>query len=263
MKPILKWAGSKKKLLPEIIKRIPKEFSTYVEPFFGSGAVFFALRPSRAFLSDYNGELISFYKTLRDFSKELIEELRTYENTKEYFDHIRSLDRDLSYKGLSDIKKAARFLYLNKTCFNGLYRVNSKGHFNVPFGKYINPSILNEPLLEEVSTFLGSSYYIFNQRDFRSALKDIPKDSFVYLDPPYDGTFTEYTKKSFGKKDQEDLRDCCIELDRQGIKFLLSNSNTEFIKELYKDFIIEEIKTTYAINHNKEASEVLIRNYEI
>lgn len=122
---------------------------------------------------------------------------------------------------------------------------------------------MNEPLLEEVSTFLGSSYYIFNQQDFRSALKDIPKDSFVYLDPPYDGTFTEYTKKSFGKKDQEDLRDCCIELDRQGIKFLLSNSNTEFIKELYKDFIIEEIKTTYAINHNKEASEVLIRNYEI
>lgn len=269
--PFLKWVGGKRQLMSEIEPLIPSKISTYYEPFIGGGAVFLNQQPKKAVINDYNTELINVYKVVRDNVEELIEDLATHQNQSDYFYNIRAQDRQEGFEKLSDLKRASRVIYLNKTCFNGLYRVNSSGEFNTPFGRYKSPNIVNETVLRAVSSYLNNNDIQLLSGDFEEALKGIRKGAFVYLDPPYDpvsksSNFTGYIEGGFGSDQQERLRDICIKLNDKGVNFLLSNSATPFIKDLYEGFEIIEVDAKRYINSvaNKRGSvaEVLVRNYE-
>ena len=207
--PLLKWVGGKRQLLADIIPLINKKCSTYVEPFVGGGAVFFELQPKKAIINDYNEELINVYKVVREFPEELIALLEEHNigNNEEYFYKLRALDRNSSYSEMSDIQKAARIIYLNKTCYNGLYRVNSAGQFNSPYGRYKNPNIINATTIRAMSKYLQNPQIKIMQGDYREVLKGIRKGSFVYLDPPYmpissSSSFTGYTENGFSYEQQ-------------------------------------------------------------
>ena len=269
--PVLKWAGGKRKLLQDIINHIPDKFSIYYEPFLGGGAVFFSLQPSNAVVNDINDELINVYTAIRDNVEELIEDLKRHKNEKDYFYKIRAKDRDKDeYNKLSSIKKASRIIYLNKTCYNGLFRVNQQGEFNAPFGRYKNPNIVNEKVLRKASDFFNKGNIIFKCGDFEEAVKGIKMDDFVYFDPPYDpvsdsANFTGYDRGGFGKAEQERLKNLCDRLNKKGAKFLLSNSATEYIIDLYKDYNITIVQANRAINSKSDkrgkVNEVLVKNY--
>lgn len=269
--PVVKWVGGKRQLLDEITPLLPKRITTYCEPFLGGGAVFFSIQPSKAIVNDLNGDLITVYETIRDDVDTLIESLKKHENTPEYFYTIRDIDRDKEgYRALPKAEKASRLIYLNKTCFNGLFRVNSSGEFNSPFGHYKNPNIVNEPVLRAVSKYFKTGNIAFFSEDFADTLQKVGKGGFVYLDPPYDpvsdtSSFTGYNKGGFDRNEQIRLKECCDELTRRGVKFMLSNSATEFIKELYKGYEITIVKAKRAINADATKrgaiEEVLIRNY--
>jgi len=270
--PVVKWVGGKRQIIDQIMKRVPKHFSTYYEPFLGGGAVLFELQPTKAVVNDINNELINMYKVIKDNVEELIEDLKKYKNEEDDFYKVREWDRDKEkYNALDPVKKASRIIYLNKTCYNGLFRVNRAGEFNAPFGNYKNPNIVNEITLRAVNNYLNKANITFLCTDFVKALKGIRKGSFVYLDPPYDpisdtASFTGYDKGGFDKDQQVRLKQTCDDLDRKGVKFLLSNSATDFIKDLYKDYKIEVIQAKRAINSKPdkrgEIDEVLVRNYE-
>ncbi len=269
--PVVKWVGGKRQLLDEIIPLLPKRITNYCEPFLGGGAVLFSLQPSKAIVNDLNEDLITVYEVIRDDVEKLIESLRKHQNTSEYFYTIRDLDRNKeTYNLMSKIEKASRLIYLNKTCYNGLFRVNSLGEFNSPFGHYKNPNIVNEPVLRAVSKYFNNCEISFYSEDFEQILSKVAKHSFVYLDPPYDpvsdtANFTGYNKCGFDRKEQIRLKKCCDELTRRGVKFMLSNSATDFIKDLYKDYNITVVKAKRAINSNAskrgEIEEVIITNY--
>ena len=267
--------GGKRQLLPEIKKYAPKKFNTYFEPFVGGGAVLFELQPNQAIVNDINKELINVYSVIQNNVDELIETLSNqneYSNTSECYYRVRELDREpQKYNKLTGIERAARILYLNKTCYNGLYRVNSMGEFNSPFGSYKNPNIVNEVTLKAVSKYFNESNIKFLNGDFEKVLKTAKKGDFVYFDPPYapiskTSNFTGYNENGFGENEQIRLKEVCDSLDKKGVKFLLSNSDCEFIRDLYKDYNIAKIKAKRAINSNGNnrgaISEVLIRNYE-
>lgn len=273
--PVVKWVGGKRQLLPEIKKYIPKKFTTYYEPFMGGGAVLFELQPNKAIVNDVNEELINLYTVIKEFPEELIEELKKhaeFATDSEYFYKIREKDRNIiEYTLMSNVEKAARIHFLNKTCYNGLFRVNKAGEFNAPFGRYKNPDVVNEITIRAVSKYFNEANIEFRNTDFQEVLKGIRKGSFVYFDPPYDpvtdsANFTGYSKGGFDRNEQERLKKVCDELNKKGIKFLLSNSATSYIKDLYKDYTIEVIKAKRAINSNGdlrgEIDEVLVRNYE-
>ncbi|MBI6068931.1 DNA adenine methylase [Clostridium perfringens] len=270
--PVLKWVGGKRQLMSEIEKVLPKTYTTYYEPFIGGGAVLFELQPKKAVINDVNGELINLYNVIKDDVELLIEDLKKHENTPEYFYSIRELDRKKDkYENLSNVEKASRIVYLNKTCFNGLFRVNKAGEFNSPFGKYKNPNIVDEVTLRAVSKYFNKADIKILNGDFEASLKGIRKGAFVYLDPPYDpvsnsANFTGYDKGGFNRDEQIRLKNLCDKLDKKGVKFLLSNSATDFIKDLYKDYNIKIVKAKRAINSNGnargEVDEVLVRNYE-
>ncbi|WP_333860465.1 DNA adenine methylase [Clostridium sp.] len=270
--PVVKWVGGKRQLLPEIKKYIPKRISTYYEPFLGGGAVLFDLQPKKAIVNDINEELINLYRVVKEHAEELIEDLKKYENDSEYFYKIRELDRNEEvFSKLSNIKRASRIHYLNKTCYNGLFRVNMAGQFNSPFGNYKNPNITNEITIRAVSKYLNDANIQFKCGDYEDALKGIRRGSFVYFDPPYDpvsdgSNFTGYAKGGFDRNEQTRLKLLCDKLNLKGVNFLLSNSSTEFILDLYKDYNIEIIKAKRSINSNGdergEVDEVLVRNYE-
>lgn len=270
--PFLKWAGGKRQLLPEIRKYIPAKYGTYFEPFVGAGAVLFDLQPKKAIFNDINSELINTYGIIRDNLEELLEDLKKHKNESEYFYSMRELDRDKErYNELSDVQRASRIIYLNKTCFNGLFRVNSSGQFNVPFGKYKNPKIVDEIVLRAVNHYLSKNNVTMLNGDFKEAVKSAKKGDFVYFDPPYDpvsdtASFTGYALGGFGKKEQEELKLTVDKLTKKGCKVLLSNSATDYIKELYKDYHIEIIPAKRAINSvaskRGEIDEVLVMNYE-
>lgn len=268
--PFVKWVGGKRQLLKYIKPILPESINTYYEPFIGGGALLFDHRPSVAVINDYNKELINTYNVIRGDVEALIADLKTHVYDKDYFYEIRSLDRNSDYSSMSDLKKASRLLYLNKSCFNGLYRVNSKGEFNSPFGSYTNPNIVNEDTLLAVSRYLNNNNVTTRTGDFQEAVFDAQDGDFVYFDPPYDpvsksANFTAYSKLGFSREDQERLRDLCIELTDRGVKFLLSNASTDFINELYSGFTILEVGANRAINSNgakrKKVQEVLVRNY--
>ena len=266
--PIVKWVGGKRQLMFELIKNMPKSYNRYFEPFIGGGALFFELQPENAYISDINDELINLYRVVRDNVYELISDLNKHEVSKEYFLEIRNLDRTDEYKNLSDVQRASRFIYLNRTCFNGLYRVNSQGQFNVPFGNYKNPRIVDENNLLNCSELLKNTE--IKCADFSEILTKVKKGDFVYFDPPYvplneTSSFTSYTKDGFDMDMQFKLRDVCDELDSMGVMFMLSNSDTKFVNELYSNYEIKKVFASRAVNANAEGrgkiTEVLVRNY--
>ena len=268
--PFVKWAGGKRQLLPELIKRVPK-FTTYCEPFVGGGALFFYLQPKKAIINDFNKDLINTYITIQNDVESLIQHLSTYKNDSESYYKIRELDRTPLFHRMSDTEKASRLIYLNKTCYNGLFRVNSMGEFNSPFGSYKSPNIVNEPTLRAIHNYFQNADVTFLSGDFEAAVKGLKKGTFVYLDPPYDpvsasSNFTGYTNLGFGKQEQRRLKEVCDKLNAKGIKFLLSNSATDFILDLYKEYKIEKISAKRVINSNANnrgnVDEVLIRNYD-
>lgn len=271
--PVVKWAGGKRQLLEQITPLLPKRKTMYCEPFVGGGALLFHIQPAKAVINDLNADLMTVYRVIRDDADALVAELGRHENTLEHFLYLRNLDRDRDrYCRLTDVERAARILYLNKTCYNGLYRVNSSGEFNTPFGKYANPNIVNEPVLRAVSRFLRNRPVELCNEDFAAVLERLPKGAFAYLDPPYDpvsGTanFTGYNKGGFGRDEQLRLKACCDDLTRRGIRFLLSNSATDFIRELYRDrrYNIRTVEANRPVNSAPDrrgaVEEVLIRNY--
>ncbi len=264
-RPFLKWAGGKNKLIQQYIPYFPKEFKTYYEPFLGGAAVFFYLNPASATLTDINAELINAYRCVRDNVEELIEILEVHQlrHCKDYYYNIRQC------KGVTNVEKAARLIYLNKTCFNGLYRENSKGEFNVPIGKYKNPKICNPVLLRSVSAALQNAQ--INVRPFEDILNYVnSSDDFVYFDPPYHplsptSNFTAYSRYSFSQDDQIRLKQVFAELAERGVKVMLSNSDCKFIRTLYSDFNINSILAARLINSDimkrGKISEVLITSY--
>lgn len=259
--------------MPLIVERLPKNIKDYkyIEPFIGGGAVLFHLLPKNAIINDFNEELVNVYNIVKNNLNELVTDLKKHENTPEYFYQIRGLDRTKDFKNLSAVQRASRVIYLNKTCFNGLYRVNNAGEFNSPFGRYKNPNIVNEPTLKAVSKFLNTNNIEIKSVNYYEVLKQADEKCFVYLDPPYhpvseNSNFTGYIQGGWDMYNQIDLKTACDELNKKGVKFLLSNSSAKFIKELYKDYKITIVKANRAINSNGadrgEVDEVLVRNYD-
>ncbi|MBW6481766.1 MAG: DNA adenine methylase [Vicingaceae bacterium] len=270
--PFLKWVGGKRQIMSSIVDLLPKDINklNYVEPFIGGGALLFHLQPKKAVINDFNAELINVYKVIKNNLDELIIDLQKHKNEAEYFYKLRSLDRTEEYQKLSNIQRASRIIYLNKTCFNGLYRVNNAGEFNAPFGRYKNPNIVNAPTLKAVNKYLNSNKIDLITGDYADILNNTTKSSFIYLDPPYHpltegSSFTGYVQGGWNIYDQIRLREVCDELDKKGIKFLLSNSSTDFIKDQYSAYEINIVKANRSINSNGEkrgeVEEVLIRNY--
>lgn len=267
--PIVKWVGGKRQLMFELIKNIPKSYNRYFEPFIGGGALFFELQPEQAYISDMNEELINLYSVVRNNVYELIKDLSKHEVSKEYFLEIRNIDRTEQYTELSDVERASRFIYLNRTCFNGMYRVNSQGQFNVPFGHYKNPRIIDKNNLLNCSELLKKTE--IKCADFSEILTKVKKGDLVYFDPPYvplneTSSFTSYTKDGFDINMQFKLRDVCDELDNKGVKFMLSNSDTKLVNELYENYNIKKVFASRQINANADGrgkiTEVLVRNYD-
>lgn len=270
--PVLKWVGGKRQLLNTLTSLLPKKITTYCEPFVGGGAMLFHMQPNIAYVNDINSDLILVYTVIKENVESLITALAEYKNEAEFFYSVRDWDRDKEkYALLSDVERAARIIYLNKTCFNGLYRVNNAGEFNSPFGNYKNPNIINAPVLRAVSSYFNLAKIHFTSVDYTEVLKVIPKGTFVYLDPPYDpisttSNFTGYSKGGFTQDDQIKLRECCDELTKRGIKFMLSNSSTKFIHEQYAAYNITVVQAKRAINSvaskRGDVDEVVVRNYE-
>lgn len=268
-KPFVKWVGGKTQLLPGLAKRVPDDFGRYYEPFVGGGALFFRLQPQRACLTDINPDLVNLYIVIRDKVDELIEDLSQHVYEKAYFYQIRGADRTSEYEKWSDVQRASRFIYLNKTCYNGLYRVNSKGQFNAPFGRYTNPTILNSDNLYACHTALQKA--VIEVSDFYAVRRRIRANDFVYFDPPYaplsaTAKFTSYTKNGFDTEMQYALRDLCRALDKRSVRFMLSNSSAPLILDLYAEFNIEFVYATRSINSNAgkrgKIPEVVVTNYE-
>ncbi|MDL2234024.1 DNA adenine methylase [Ruminococcaceae bacterium OttesenSCG-928-L11] len=277
LKPYLKWAGGKRQLLPQIRLHLPADFAdrTYYEPFVGAGAVLFELHPTRAVINDFNSQLILTYRMIRDEVDALVAALREHQrqNSREYYYTIRQMDREPdAFHALPDVEKAARLIFMNKTCYNGLYRVNSQGLFNVPYGRYRNPAICEEGTLRAVSRYLRDNAVEICNGDFEQAVEGAGEDAFVYFDPPYHSpgntNFTGYQPDGFTEADQRRLRDTAIRLTERGAKCLLSNSDTEFIRELYSApcFHIHTVQAKRAINSNSagrgDVTEVLIQNWQ-
>ena len=276
--PFVKWAGGKTQLLDRLDKLIPKAFDRYFEPFLGGGALFYHLARNRqfiAYLSDINQELINVYEVVKSNVEELIDVLTVYK--KEYYKAPENFYRELrdrfDTENRSSIEKAARLITLNKTCYNGLYRVNSNGRFNVPMGRYKNPIICDSKNLRNASLILGSLESHLYREDYRKILANKTQEGdFVYLDPPYNpmtstANFTGYTGAGFTKNDQECLAKIFKDLDTRGCKILLSNSDTEYVKELYAEYAKNILQVTVRRNINSRASkrlghtELLISNY--
>lgn len=275
LKPFIKWVGGKRQLLDVITSNLPKEFNHYYEPFIGGGAVFFELQHTPSLINDYNTELVNVYETIRDNIDELVEELKIHDakNSKDYYLEVRAWDRTDNYLNRTNVERAARFIYMNKTGFNGLYRVNKKNQFNVPYGKYVNPNIVNEGLLREVSEFLNEDGIRITAGDFEEAVKDAKAGDFIYFDPPYApldvdlNNFVGYTDNGFGYDEQLRLRDLFVELDERGCYVMLSNSSSEIIHELYKDYKETTliVGATRAVNSvatgRGKVDEVIVKNY--
>lgn len=264
--PLVKWVGGKRQLMFELLKNMPESYNRYFEPFIGGGALFFELQPENGYISDMNAELINLYSVVRDNVYELIQDLNKHELTKDYFLKIRNLDRTKKYNTLSNVEKAGRFIYLNRTCFNGMYRVNAQGQFNVPFGNYKNPRIVDADNLINCSKLLKNTEI----KCAEEVLNKVKKGDFVYFDPPYvplseTSSFTSYTKDGFDIDMQFKLREVCDELDSMGVKFMLSNSDTKLVHELYSSYKINKVFASRAINANANGrgkiTEVLVKNY--
>ena len=274
LKPLIKWAGGKRQIMPHLLASLPDHWETYFEPFAGGLALLVELHNagnlSKAVISDTNPELINLYVTVKDYPEELIEALgelgdgnhqNTYYERRDWFNEIRDLDENA-------VKRAALFLYLNRHSYNGLWRVNSSGEFNVPFGKYRNPTLPSAGQIREFSEMLRNVRIMLC--DFREAIQTITPDDFAYFDPPYfpvsrTAAFTDYTRGGFGTSEQVRLMETCRNLEKAGIRFLVSNSFSEKIADLYEGFIIRRIEAKRSINSKSDLrsghSELLISDF--
>ena len=243
-KPFVKWAGGKRSIIDKLINLVPEDFNTYYEPFVGGGAMLYELQPKKAVINDYNTELMNVYECIKDENKfaNMCSELNKHEakHSEDYYYEIRDLDRDKKkFNKLADYKRAARTIYLNKACFNGLYRVNSKNEFNVPSGKKNKVNTYDGPNLGIIHCLLNFSDIKLLSTDFEECVKTAKKGDFIYFDPPYDSdttTFNSYTENGFGKEEQKRLAEVFKDLDKRGCYVMLSNYNTTLIKELNKDY---------------------------
>ncbi|HZY69584.1 MAG TPA: DNA adenine methylase [Thermoplasmata archaeon] len=265
--PFVKWAGGKAQLLRQLDRFFPTEYETYFEPFLGGGAVFFHIRPERAVLADTNPELINAFKVVRDDPRALMAALDSHFLQRTEESHFYRV-REQHPSDLTKVERASRTIFLNKTCFNGLYRVNSQGIFNVPWGGYKNPTLYDrENILAASAALRGKRILV---ADYRKACAGAVAGDFVYLDPPYHplsetSRFTSYTKKEFGSREQRDLSEECKRLDSCSATFMLSNSSTELVRSLYAGFHVETLKAKRAINsvgsRRGAIDELLVMNY--
>lgn len=273
LQPFTKWTGGKRQLLPVIRELMPKTYNRYFEPFVGGGALFFDLAPKDAVINDFNVELINCYQQIKDNPQELIEILKVHQeyNSKEYYLDLRSADRDERIDMMSEVQRAARVLYMLRVDFNGLYRVNSKNQFNVPYGRYKNPKIVDEELISAISVYLNNNQLEIKMGDFEKAIVDVRTGDFVYFDPPYiplseTSAFTSYTHEGFSFADQVRLRDAFKRLSDTGAYVMLSNSSSALVEELYKDFniyYVEATRTNGAKSSSRgKISEIIVTNYE-
>jgi len=274
LQPFVKWAGGKRQIMDKLLEFKPKKYKHYYEPFVGGGALFLELAPIHATINDSNKELIYIYRCLRDkrLFKKFYELCKKHEanHSEEYYYKIRDLDRKKSaYAKLKTYEKAARCIYLNKACFNGLYRVNGKGQFNVPFNGKDKIYCFTEDNIQALHKYFHKRKPVILSKDFAEAVKTAKAGDFVYFDPPYDvvgeQSFTSYTTGGFDKKEQERLRDVIRELTDKGVFVMASNANTKFIQELYKDFNVHVIEANRRINSKADGrgnvEEVIITNY--
>lgn len=272
--PFVKWAGGKGQLLHKLETYKPKVFARYFEPFIGGGSFFFKLAPSFAVINDANVDLMAAYECFkdRDNFEKLKNELTEIEknHSEEFYYKIRSLDQEENYNLLPIYKRAARLIYLNKACFNGLFRVNSKGYFNVPFGKKAKVKTFDEKNFDKIFNYFSSHEVTIRCGSFVDALKEVKANDFVYFDPPYDEpeekhSFTAYSKNAFGKNEQILLANTFRELSNRGAFVMASNHNTQFINSLYKDFDIHVVEAKRMINSNPNGrgnvEELIITNY--
>lgn len=272
-KPFVKWAGGKRQIIDKLKEYIPEEYGTYYEPFVGGGALLFELSPKDAVINDSNKELMNVFNCIKDEEKftKMCSELNRYETShcEEFYYEIRNIDRDKKkFSRLVDYKRAARTIYLNKACFNGLYRVNSKSEFNVPFGKKLKVNTYEGQNLGIIHAYLNFSNIKMLSVDFEDAVKDAKKGDFIYFDPPYDSdtdTFNSYTEEGFNKEQQRRLARVYKELSDRGCYVMLSNHNTILVNELYSEFNIHVIEAKRNINSNGKkrgkVEEVIITNY--
>ena len=273
-KPFVKWAGGKRQIINKLKEYAPDEFDTYYEPFVGGGALLFELSPKKAVINDYNEELMNVFRCIKDEEKfnKMCTELNRYEvkHSEEFYYEMRSKDKDKAkYNKMPDYKKAARTIYLNKACFNGLYRVNKNNEFIVPFGKKTKVNTYDGQNLGSIHSYLNFNEVTIQSIDFEESVKNAKPGDFIYFDPPYDSetnTFNDYTENGFGKEEQVRLARVYKELADKGCYVMLSNHNTTLIKELYKDYNIHLIEAKRNINSNGKkrgkVEEVIITNYE-
>lgn len=256
MHPIIKWPGGKTRLLPELIARMPARFNRYYEPFLGGAALFLHVRPENAILSDLNADLINVYRELANHSDDVVRKLELYasSHSKAYYYSMRTAWNLPDAWGVDVSGRAALFIYLNKTCFNGLWRVNAAGEFNVPMGDYENPKILDaEALLQAGKVFTKATLTV---SDFKFSVQSAGSGDFVYFDPPYIPTspssgFTAYNPGGFGKAHHEDLATLARMLVKRGSFVMLSNSDTPLAHDLYKGFKIDKVSRAGTINSDK------------
>lgn len=261
--PIIKWVGGKGRLVGELAARVPERFGCYHEPFIGGGALFFALRPQFAYLSDANGELANLYRVVKREPGRLMDALASMTVSEEEYYRVRDMDRGEDFASIGDIERAARFVYVNKVGFNGLHRVNRRGQMNVAYGHRQKPTLFDAGKMMAVHRALRGARIA--HAGFEDVLSLARPGDFVYLDPPYDGTFTSYTQGAFDQKDQRRLWELCVKLHRIGAKWMLSNADTAFIRNLYRAFRVEAVKAprrvAASVAARTPASEVIVRNY--
>ena len=252
--PIIKWVGGKTKLLPELLSRMPERFERYYEPFAGGLALFFRVAPERPVISDANADLIALYTAVRRDVASVVKRLQAHRAAHDERHYYATRERwNQLHESMSDAERAATFIYLNKTCFNGLWRVNRSGDFNVPIGRYSDPPICVPDALLAAQRLLARAE--LRQGDYRAAVADAGKGDFVYFDPPYDpinatSNFTSYAVDGFGRDNQEELADTARMLVNRGAKVMLSNNDTPFVRSIYKGFKISTVKCSRAINSN-------------
>ena len=272
LKPITKWVGGKRQLLNELNVFKPDSFNTYFEPFVGGGAFLFNLAPEKAVINDFNEDLVNLYRIVKSDPENLLKILEKHaeNNSKEYYLQLRELDRSDAIYKLSNVEKAARILYMLKVDFNGLYRVNKKNQFNVPYGRYKNPNIANRENILSVSNYFNRSNIEILNGDFEKAVENAKKDDFVYFDPPYvplnpTSDFTSYTSEGFNISDQERLRDLFFSLSANGVNVMLSNSDVDLVRDMYKNANIHSVQANRFINSKSDKrgkiGEVIITNY--
>lgn len=240
VQPFLKWPGGKRQLLAAMRRHLPARFKHYYEPFLGGGALLFALQPDHAVVNDANGELINLYQVIKADPAGLLAEIGKHSNREAYFYALRAQDRQPHFASLTAVARAARILFLNKTCYNGLFRVNRQGQFNAPFGHYANPVLADAGVIYAVSDYLNHAHITLRHGDFEPAVTQASAGDLVYFDPPYDpisetSAFTGYHASGFGKEEQQRLKQSCDALTKRQCAIVQSNAATDFIRTLYCD----------------------------